>query len=119
VRSEGDWEGWLDFFLDGVATTADQAVRLAHELFALVSADRSKVLEESSASVYALRLFEKLPAQPIITVNSAMRLLDTTKPTAAKAIETLEKARVLAETTGRQRGREFAYEAYLAKLQTE
>jgi Fic family protein len=119
VRSEGDWEGWLDFFLDGVATTAAEAVHLARELFALVTADRGKVLDESSASVYALRLFERLPASPIVSVNSVIRLLETTKPTAAKAIETLRAAGVLHETTGRQRGRLFAYQAYLSKLQSE
>ena len=119
VRSDDDWEGWLDFFLDGVATTGAEAVQLARELFALVTADRSKVLDESSASVYALRLFERLPASPIVSVNSVIRLLETTKPTAAKAIATLEAAGVLHETTGRQRGRLFAYKAYLGKLQSE
>jgi Fic family protein len=89
---------------------------LARDLFARVSADRSRVLEESTASVAALRLFEMLPANPIVTVNSAIRLLETTKPTAGKAVDTLVTAGVLHETTGRQRGREFAYQAYLAKL---
>jgi hypothetical protein len=40
VRIEGDWEGWLDFFLDGLGTIADEAVDSARELFALVAADR-------------------------------------------------------------------------------
>jgi Fic family protein len=119
VRNEGDWEGWLDFFLDGVATVGEEAVALARALFAQVAADRSKVLEESTASVVALRLFEMLPAHPIVTVNSALGFLDTTKPTAAKAIDTLVAAGVLEETTGRLRGREFAYSAYLDKLQSE
>ena len=44
VRAEGDWEGWLDFFLDGVATIAEEAVASARELFALVAADRARVL---------------------------------------------------------------------------
>jgi Fic family protein len=116
VRSDGDWEGWLDYFLDGVATVAKEGVALASGLFAQVSADRAKVLEESTASVAALRLFELLPANPIITVNTAIRLLATTKPTAGKAVDTLVAAGVLEETTGRQRGREFAYRAYLEKL---
>ena len=119
VRSDGDWEGWLDFFLDGVATVGEEAVRLARDLFARVSADRGRVLEESTASIAALRLFEMLPANPIVTVNSAIRLLETTKPTAGKAVETLVAAGVLKETTGKQRGREFAYQAYLAKLGTD
>jgi Fic family protein len=119
VRTDGDWEGWLDFFLDGVATVGEEGVRLARDLFAQVSADRARVLEESTASVAALRLFELLPAHPIVTVSSAIRLLDTTKPTAGKAIDTLVDAEVLNETTGKQRGREFAYQSYLAKLSAD
>jgi len=116
VRTEGDWEGWLDFFLDGVATTGEEAVKLARELFALVTADRSKVLAASTASVYGLRLFELLPSNPIITVNSAIRLLDTTKPTAGKAVSALVDAGVLEETTGRERGRQFVYGKYFNRL---
>jgi Fic family protein len=116
VRSDGDWEGWVDFFLDGVATVGEEAATLARELFALVAKDRAKVLEESSASVAALRLFEMLPSHPIVSVSAAIRMLDTTKPTAAKAIDTLVAAGVLAETTGRKRGRSFSYQAYLGKL---
>ena len=44
VRQEGDWEGWIDFFLNGVATIADEATQAARELFALVNADRIRLL---------------------------------------------------------------------------
>ena len=60
VRVDGDWEGWMDFFLDGVATIADEAVASARELFALVEADRARVLAHEGMSVVALRLFEQL-----------------------------------------------------------
>lgn len=116
VRTAGDWEGWLDFFLDGVATTGEEAVSLARELFALVTTDRSKILASSTASVYSLRLFELLPSNPIVTVNSAIRLLDTTKPTAGKAVSALVDAGVLEETTGRERGRQFIYREYFDRL---
>lgn len=116
VRTDGDWEGWLDYFLDGVATVGEEAVTLARELFALVAKDRARVLEESTASVAAARLFEMLPANPVLSVNAAIRKLETTKPTAAKAIDTLVTAGVLVETTGRKRDRSFSYQAYLAKL---
>jgi Fic family protein len=88
----------------------------ARELFAIVGKDRTRVLEESGTSVAALRLFEMLPSHPIVTVNSVIRLLDTTKPTAGKAVDALVRARVLKEMTGRQRSRSFSYHAYLEKL---
>jgi Fic family protein len=116
VRTDGDWEGWLDYFFDGVATVGEEAVTLARELFARVATDRAKVLEESSASVAAARLFEMLPSSPVLSVNAAIRMLDTTKPTAAKAIDTLVAAGVLVETTGRKRDRLFSYQGYLSRL---
>ena len=116
VRVDGDWEGWLDFFLDGVATIADEAVASARELFALVSADRVRLLAHEGTSIATLRFFELLPRHPIVTVASAIKLLATTKPTAARAIDLLVDAGVLVETTGRRRDRSFVYRGYLDLL---
>jgi Fic family protein len=116
VRLEGDWEGWTDFFLDGVATIADEAVASARDLFNLVTTDRARLLGFEAASVSALRLFEHLPRHPIVTVASAVRLLDASKPTATRAIEVLAGAGVLVETTGKRRDRSFAYRAYMEGL---
>ena len=116
IRTEGDWEGWTAFFLEGVATIAEEAVQSARDLFALVSRDRARVLAGGKATVVASRLFEELPRHPVVTITGAVKLLGTTKPTAAKAIALLEKAGVLAETTGRRRDRTFSYAKYLDRL---
>jgi Fic family protein len=47
-----------------------------------------------------------------------MKLIDTSKPTATRAIETLVAAGVLVETTGKKRDRSFAYQAYIDRLRT-
>jgi Fic family protein len=62
------------------------------------------------------RLFESLPRHPVITVKSAVRLGETTKPTAAKAIDSLCTADILVETSGRSRDRTYAYREYLDLL---
>ena len=116
VRTEGDWEGWLDFFLDGVATIADEAVASARDLFTLIGTDRLRLLESGSASVSAVRLFEALPRHPVVTVATAMPLVDSSKPTAISAIEALVDASILFETTGKKRDRSFAYQAYIDRL---
>jgi Fic family protein len=116
VRALGDWEGWLDFFLDGVGTIANEAVASARELFALVAADRERVLVHEGMSVVALRLFELLPRHPVVTVASVMKFVETTKPTAGRAIELLVAAGVLVETTGKKRDRSFVYRSYLDRL---
>jgi len=113
VRTDGDFESWLQYFLEGVAIIADETVVTTQQLFALINADRTKVLAGRATSVAGIRLFELLPAHPIITVSSVVKLLKTTKPTAAKAVSGLVDAGILVETTGRRRDRSFSYEAYL------
>jgi Fic family protein len=116
VRTDGDWEGWLDFFLDGVATIGEEAVTTARELFSTVTHDRARVLEATASSVASIRLFEALPKHPIVTVASAMKILEASKPTAGRAVDALVAAGVLQEMTGRQRSRSFAYGAYMDRL---
>ncbi|HQP34196.1 MAG TPA: Fic family protein [Polyangiaceae bacterium] len=116
VRVDGAWEEWLDFFLDGVATIADEAVASARDLFALVAADRTRVLAHEGMSIVALKLFELLPRHPVVTVASVIKLVGATKPTAGRAIDLLVAAGILAETTGKKRERSFAYQAYLERL---
>ncbi|HUD25342.1 MAG TPA: Fic family protein [Burkholderiaceae bacterium] len=116
VRANGDWEGWTDFFLEGVATIADEAVAAARDVFARVSADRQRLLAARGASVIAARLLEQLPTHPVITIPRVVKLLKTTKPTAGKAVQLLENIGVLVETSGKARDRTFAYKAYLERL---
>lgn len=116
VRVDGDWEGWTDFFLDGVATIADEGVASAQDLFALVTADRTRVLSQGTTSVAAIRLFELLPRHPLVSAASVVKLLETSKPTAGRAIDTLTAAGVLVETTGKKRDRWYSYDGYLERL---
>ncbi len=116
VRTDGDFENWLKYFLEGVAVIADETVATTQKLFALTNADRIKVVSGRSTSVAGVRLFELLPSHPIITVAEAVKLLKTTKPTAMKAVSGLVVAGVLVEITGRRRDRAFSYEAYLSLL---
>lgn len=116
VRADGDWEGWLDFFLDGVATTAAETVTAARDLFGLVTTDRARVLALETTSLSSLKLFELLPRHPVVTASTVQRLLDTTKPTAGRAVEGLVDAGVLVETTGKRRDRAWSYRAYLDLL---
>ncbi len=116
VRTDGDWEAWIAFFLDGVATIADEAVASARELFGLLAADRAALLARDEVSVAGLRLFEVLPRHPLVTVAFVMKLTSTSKPTAGRAIELLTSAGILVETTGKKRDRSWAYQGYLDRL---
>lgn len=116
VRTDGDWEGWIVLFLECVREAASDGVETAGKLFALLTKDRQRVLLQSGVTIPAIRLLDQLPSHPIVTLPRAMEILETTKPTASKAIEALRKAKVLSETTGKQRDRVYAYKSYLALL---
>ena len=116
VRTAGDWEGWIGFFLDGVGIVAEEAIATAGAIFGLVSSDRIRVLEREKSSLAALRLFESLPERPIVSLATAMRATATTKPTTLRAIATLVDAGILVETSGRRRDRSFAYRAYIEAI---
>jgi DNA-binding transcriptional ArsR family regulator len=116
VRLEGDWEGWIRFFFEGVASIAKEVTDAARDLYAPVSADRARVLAAPASSVMAVRLFEALGQHPIVTIARLTELLEITKPTATKAVNTLVDAGILTETSGRRRDRTYSYAAYLDRL---
>ena len=116
VRTEGDWESWIRFFLEGIATIAKEATDTARDLFALVRADRARALAAPASSVMAVRLFEALGQHPIVTIARVTELLEVTKPTATRAVNTLVDAGILTEITGRRRDRTYSYAAYLDRL---
>ena len=116
VRTEGDWEGWIRFFLGCVTEAADDAVVSAQKLFAVTTTDRKKLTEYAGTTVPTIRLFDRLGANPIITLPLAIKALGVTKPTAIRAIDVLQNTGILRETTGRRRNRVYVYHNYLQVL---
>ncbi|MGM0561612.1 MAG: Fic family protein [Pseudomonadota bacterium] len=116
IREEGDWEGWTGFFLDSLEAAADEAVATLRDLHAIVTRDRKRLLASEGSALSAARLFEDLPGQPVLTVARTMELLQTTKPTAGRAIEALVDAGILEEITGRKRDRSYVYTAFIDRL---
>ncbi len=110
VRSAGDWEGWTQFFLDCVREAADEGVRVARELHGLVGHDRGRVLAHERSIVTAIRLIERLPSRPVVTVAAASDLLGLTAQSTRKAVALLESLGVLREITGKRRWRAYAYD---------
>jgi len=96
-----------------VRESAEDGVDTARRLFSLIGDDRRKVSEHEATTVTAVRLFDLLQNHPMVMLPSAMDLLQTSQPTAGKAIDALCKAGVLHEITGKRRDRVYAYQAYL------
>jgi Fic family protein len=116
VRANGDWESWIQFFLDGICVSGEEAIHTSQKLFQLLDQDRRRLLSSPKTVLPAIRLFEELPRHPVLTINHVVSLLGTTKPTATKAVSILLKSGILQETTGGKRNRLFGYKKYLDLL---
>ena len=116
VRTDGDWEGWLAFFLEGVTEAAQQAERGVVALASLVTADRRRLLESPKAGPASYRLFEMLPLMPRFTIERVRQQLQTSFPTATAAVKVLEELGIVAEITGQKTNRNFSYQRYIALL---
>lgn len=116
VRLTGNWESWLDFVLEGVEQTAAGAVETAHRLLALFHDDAARVQTLGRAAANALRVFDTLRRRPLARIDALSTEIGVAYPTAARAIDALQRLGIVREITGRKRERVFAYDAYLAIL---
>ncbi len=116
VRTEGDWEGWVAFFLEGVAVAAQDAERGIVAIATLLAADRRRMLASPKAGPASYRLFEMLPMMPRFNIDQVRQKLDTTFPTANAAVKVLESLGIVAELTGQKKNRSYSYAAYIALL---
>ena len=116
VRATGDWESWLDFFLEGVAATATGAVDTAMRLVALFKGDTARVQAAGRGAATMLRVLQSLHERPVITLNEMSRRTGLSFPTSAKGMASLMSIGLVRELTGFRRNRVFAYDAYLAIL---
>lgn len=116
VRTQGDWEAWLDFFLQGVEETATQATETAGRLLKLFEADRAKVYALGRKAGSAIRLHDALQKHPVLTVARLTGQFGFTAPTANAALRVLEELGIVREMTGYRRNRVFSYTEYLRVL---
>ena len=116
IREGGDWEGWLTFFLQGVAATAEEATRTAAAILEMRQLHSEAV---AGQGVNALRLLDHLFDRPLVNVRSVAATLGVSWPTAGKLIGQFEQQGLLQEITGQRRNRIFRYGPYLALFQDE
>jgi Fic family protein len=117
VRHEGEWEAWIAFFLEGVATTSDGAVAAARRLAHLWEEDRARIQPAGRRAGSALRVHDALKARPLLTLQEVARRAGLSFPTASAAMGVLAELGIARELTGRKRNRVFVYGRYLAILE--
>lgn len=120
VRTQGNWEDWLVFFLEGVTTVADQATEKIRALIALFERDRQVVEQSRKGSIYQsvavqsnLTVYDYLKKKIAIRIPETAEACGTTKPTVKRAINDLQQLGIVNEVTGKPRNKVYIYSEYL------
>jgi Fic family protein len=115
VRTDGNWEGWLKFFLRGIEEVSRSATETARAILNLRESHRELIGDRlAGRPALAMRLLDYLFEQPLVSVALVEKRMDCSFATASKLVEQLAELKLLRETTGWQRNRRYRYDAYLA-----
>ena len=112
IRTRGDWEGWLTFFLTGVTATATDAVRVA----AAVSEMRDRhvrLAASENLGRYGVPLLDLLAEQPLVTVKYALERIGATPTTTGGLLDKMASLGIVEEVTGQKRNRVYRYSPFL------
>jgi len=113
VRTEGVWEEWLAFFLEGVERTARQASGTAIALRVMFREDSQRIQEEARAAVTCTQVHAYLQSKPVASIRAIASAIGKTVTTVTQALEQLGKLGIVSETTGQRRNRIFVYQRCL------
>lgn len=119
VRQDGDWEGWIKFFLEAVVAVADEASRTTRDILVLIARDKERLLGLGKAAATALQVHSFVARHVYMTVPRASAVIDATEPSIYKAVDSMTEMGILSEVTGQKRNRVFAYDGYLKLLQRD
>jgi Fic family protein len=108
VRSNGDWEGWITFFLKGVFEVSQQATETGRKIIQLQERDRGKL----SNNTNGLKLLDYLFVLPYVTIHDICKVTGISASTAGRLVKELINYGILRETTGYSRNRKFIYDDY-------
>jgi Fic family protein len=115
VTDRGEWEAWLEYFLNGAARQAEDAISRAERINALL--DRWHRAVSGVSSKVPGALVDLLAENPYCTVKGVAKRLKVAFTTAQRAVERLESASILAKSTQAKRDRVYCAKAILEILE--
>jgi len=116
VRTEGDWESWLHFFLTGVYETANQGVLTSRNIIELFQNDQRRIETSGRSIGSTLQVFKLMQSTPIISIPRASQETHVSVPTATAALTRLQELGIVREITRKRRDKLYSYEKYLHLL---
>jgi Fic family protein len=116
VRTDGAWEEWLAFFLEGTEITARSAADAAKQILTLFAKDRDRIQTIGRAASSGLRVHEYMQKKPLAGIGAVSDELKLSIPTVTVALDHLVRLGIAKEVTGKRRARVFGYSRYLKIL---
>jgi len=123
IRTQGDWDGWMDFYLHGLATVANKAAKTIGKLHELMNSDRA-ACSQRSGSVYQaaaannnVLVYDLLCQRLVLTASETSAQLGITARTAKRVLTDMNEGGMVREITGKQRGQVFLYKRFLDVLE--
>ncbi len=117
VRTEGDWEGWLAFFLTGIAETTEQVILTTQSISELFKDDLDKLATLKRAAIRAKKVHEHLCGKAIVNVNDVAESISITRPTVRAALSDLKDLGIVREISGNGKERIYIYSELLQLLE--
>ena len=115
IRTQGDWEAWIKFFLRAVQESAEMGAESATEIHKLMTTDRARI-QSGDVTPATFLMYDHFCREPILTNPLLVARLKSTKPTVQRALDHLLRLGIIAEVSGKKRRRRYAYQAYLSIL---
>ncbi len=126
IRTHGDWEGWMDFFLDGVQSVAHAATDTISELDQLVSEHRTRHrrrLRARGGSIYQaaaaqsnLAVYDDVCEHLVVTPSRVAASTGISPPTVRRVLKDMHEQGMIREVTGKARNQVFIYQPFVELL---
>ena len=116
VRLDGDWPGWVEFFLEGVRETSQQAFQTARHIMMITEEDRREIESAGRRRGSMLQIHDAFRKRPIMPATELAKITRLSQPTVNTAVEALSNLGIVKEITGKRRDRIFVYDRYLSTL---
>lgn len=113
VRKSGNFEQWIEFFLNGMHWSAKHAIEKIKQILLLQENLRQKIIKEKKASVRSIQLLDILFISPLTTINDIAEKLGISFQAASEQAKLFLTLGILEELTGKKRSRRFAFAPYL------
>lgn len=119
VRSTGDWEAWLSYFMEAVTLTSRQAISTARQIIRQISHDRQTIKQTGRSAETTMAAFDCFTRKLITDSKHIIAETGLSPATVNSALSKLQKLGIVTEITGKKRDKVYNYAMCMDVLNRE